>query len=414
MTLFENKNIKPMNLTFWKEIKEEAGAAGGAGGAASAGVSAGSMASGMAALGGTPTPALAQLSRSGISAATVNGIPVPSQSTRKKKKKKKNEDLILDTTNQNLEIRALITKAIAEENDAITSYLEKAKRCKELGIDKLVDLFNELAKDETVHTGCLQAALDEFDMGEINDVIDGREEAEEIFDKTNTVNSEIEDVVEGLLEDFHEDYITGRELQDWDWQQRQTALYDQIGSPKQIFATGKDEDIPLEFDDAINILLYGKDEDDRREYKELLYLFKDTGRMKEFINYANNKGFKDLSPKVIGKQEESLNIVNQEIEDIVKDLLQEDFHEAYEEITNLLAKQLDRMNFEFANTEDIIYKKEGKYKYLLKFDNKNGFLKFKISKDDNVIEVREWQLDEGQDISPIFKEIEDLYNKYGI
>ena len=414
MTLFENKNIKPMNLTFWKEIKEEAGAAGGVGGAASAGVSAGSMASGMAALGGTPTPALAQLSRSGISAATVNGIPVPSQSTRKKKKKKKNEDLILDTTNQNLEIRALITKAIAEENDAITSYLEKAKRCKELGINKLVDLFNELAKDETVHTGCLQAALDEFDMGEIDDVIDGREEAEEIFDKTNTVNSEIEDVVEGLLEDFHEDYITGKELQDWNWQEEQTNLYNIIGSAKQIFAAGKDDDIPPEFDDAINILLYGKDEDDRKEYKELLYLFKDTGRMKEFINYANNKGFKDLSPKVIGKQEESLNIVNQEIEDIVKDLLQEDFHEEYEEITNLLAKQLDRMNFEFANTEDIIYKKEGKYKYLLKFDNKNGFLKFKISKDDNVIEVREWQLDEGQDISPIFKEIEDLYNKYGI
>ena len=295
MTLFENKNIKPMNLTFWKEIKEEAGAAGGAGGAASAGVSAGSMASGMAALGGTPTPALAQLSRSGISAATVNGIPVPSQSTRKKKKKKKNEDLILDTTNQNLEIRALITKAIAEENDAITSYLEKAKRCKELGIDKLVDLFNELAKDETVHTGCLQAALDEFDLSELDDVLDGQEEAQEIFDKI-----------------------------------------------------------------------------------------------------------------------ENTNIVNTEIENVIEQLLQEDFHEAYEEITNLLAKQLDRMNFEFANTEDIIYKKEGKYKYLLKFDNKNGFLKFKISKDDNVIEVREWQLDEGQDISPIFKEIEDLYNKYGI
>ena len=394
MTLFENNNIKPMNLTFWKELKEEAGAAGGAGGAASAGVSAGSMASGMAALGGTPTPALAQLSRSGISAATVNGIPVPSQSTRKKKskKKKKNEsvqsativspddlidlveetfrpDEILQTTVENnrerinvsvfysnpedramvhtielefldpisldildtviledltiqdcveelqslfrthvqvnedveqnstmaMEVRSLLTKAQAEENDAITSYLEKAKRCKELGIDKLVDLFNELAKDETVHTGCLQAALDEFDLSELDDVLDGQEEAQEIFDKT-----------------------------------------------------------------------------------------------------------------------ENTNIVNTEIENVIEQLLQEDFHEAYEEITNLLAKQLDRMNFEFANTEDIIYKKEGKYKYLLKFDNKNGFLKFKISKDDNVIEVREWKLDEGQDISPIFKEIEDLYNKYGI
>lgn len=149
----------------------------------------------------------------------------------------------------------------------------------------------------------------------------------------------------------HEDYITGRELQDWNWQQRQAALYDQIGSPKQVFAAGKGEDIPLEFEDAINILLYGHDEDDKREYQELLYLFKDTGRMKEFINYANAKGLKDLNPKVIGKQEESLNIVNQEIEDIVKGLLQEDFHEDYERITNLLAKQLDRMNFEYANTD---------------------------------------------------------------
>lgn len=393
MTLFENNNIKPMNLTFWKELKEEAGAAGGAGGAASAGVSAGSMASGMAALGGTPTPALAQLSRSGISAATVNGIPVPSQSTRKKKKKKKkNEsvqsativspddlidlveetfrpDEILQTTVENnrerinvsvfysnpedramvhtielefldpisldildtviledltiqdcveelqslfrthvqvnedveqnstmaMEVRSLLTKAQAEENDAITSYLEKAKRCKELGIDKLVDLFNELAKDETVHTGCLQAALDEFDLSELDDVLDGQEEAQEIFDKT-----------------------------------------------------------------------------------------------------------------------ENTNIVNTEIENVIEQLLQEDFHEEYEEITNLLAKQLDRMNFEFANTEDIIYKKEGKYKYLLKFDNKNGYLKFKISKDDNPIEVREWRLEEGQDISPIFEEIEELYEKYGV
>lgn len=92
----------------------------------------------------------------------------------------------------------------------------------------------------------------------------------------------------------------------------------------------------------------------------------------------------------------------------------EEFHEEYEQITQLIAQQLDRMNFEFANTEDIIYKKEGKYKYLLKFDNKDGYLKFKVSQDDNTIYENEWKLEEGQDITPIFKEIEDVYEKYGI
>lgn len=92
----------------------------------------------------------------------------------------------------------------------------------------------------------------------------------------------------------------------------------------------------------------------------------------------------------------------------------EEFHEEYEQITQLIAQQLDRMNFEFANTEDIIYKKEGKYKYLLKFDNKDGYLKFKVSQQDNTIYENEWKLEEGQDITPIFKEIEDVYEKYGI
>ena len=94
--------------------------------------------------------------------------------------------------------------------------------------------------------------------------------------------------------------------------------------------------------------------------------------------------------------------------------IEEDFHEAYERITNLLAKQLDRMNFEFANTEEIIYKKEGKYKYLLKFDNENGFLKFNISQDGNIIWEKEWELEEKEDVTPIFQEIEDVYNQYGI
>lgn len=102
-----------------------------------------------------------------------------------------------------------------------------------------------------------------------------------------------------------------------------------------------------------------------------------------------------------------------DIENIIWNL-EEDFNEAYERITNLLAKQLDRMNFEFANTEEIIYKKEGAYKYLLKFDNQKGILKFNISKDGNIIWEKEWELEEKEDVTPVFQEIEDIYNKYGI
>ena len=107
------------------------------------------------------------------------------------------------------------------------------------------------------------------------------------------------------------------------------------------------------------------------------------------------------------------NKVDESIENYIKELI-EDFNEEYETITELLARQLDRMNFEFANTDEIIYKKEGAYKYLLKFDNEHGILKFKISKDQDVLEDKEWKLEEGEDISPIFEEIEELYRQYGI
>lgn len=108
------------------------------------------------------------------------------------------------------------------------------------------------------------------------------------------------------------------------------------------------------------------------------------------------------------------NIVDSELEDYIHSLLNEDFNEAYERITDLIAKQLDKMNFEFANTEDIIYKKEGDYKYLFKFDNEIGIIKIKVQKDDNVLVEKEWQIDEEEDVEPIFKEIEDIYSKYGL
>ena len=115
------------------------------------------------------------------------------------------------------------------------------------------------------------------------------------------------------------------------------------------------------------------------------------------------------------KEEEQMNIylldiLEEDYADIVW-RMDENFNEKYDEITALLAKQLDRMNFVYANTDDIIYKKEGEYKYLLKFDNEEGYLKFKVSKGEDILEDKEWKLEEGEDVSPIFNEIEDIYNK---
>lgn len=105
---------------------------------------------------------------------------------------------------------------------------------------------------------------------------------------------------------------------------------------------------------------------------------------------------------------------NNELNDLINKL-QEEFHEDYEFITDLLAKQLDRMNFEYANTEDIVYKKEGEnYKYLLKFDNNLGILKFKVFQGDKIVIDKEWNLDIGEDITPIFNEIEEIYERLGL
>ena len=94
--------------------------------------------------------------------------------------------------------------------------------------------------------------------------------------------------------------------------------------------------------------------------------------------------------------------------------LREDFNEEYEEITEQIAKYLDRLNFQYANTTDIVYKKEGDYKYLFKFDNEIGIIKIKVLKGDEVLVEKTYEIDETQDVQPIFDEIESIYNKYGV
>ena len=104
---------------------------------------------------------------------------------------------------------------------------------------------------------------------------------------------------------------------------------------------------------------------------------------------------------------------NEELEAYIQELL-EDFNEEYEEITEQIAKYLDRLNFEFANTEEIIYKKEGENKYLFKFDNEIGVIKIKVLHGDEVLVEKEYEVDDTEDIQPIFDEIESIYKEYGL
>ncbi len=291
--------MKPMNLSFWKDLKEDAMASTAAAVPALAGNGT-SGATGMSALGTTPT-----------TGCRVNGIPVGGQSVKsmkKKKKKKKNEEL------------QLVAPADPDIQFGDTYFAHTEQ-----------DVFD---------------CLDKMIPGDATGVFLKHKE----YDETCELTIEMldEDLYKLSLEEDTEENSN-------DWEGKGVMHTDAITK-----------------EDAILVI------------QSLLTDYK----------VVTNK-------------------VDEKVESIINGLL-EDFHEEYEQITQLIAQQLDRMNFEFANTEDIIYKKEGKYKYLLKFDNKDGYLKFKVSQQDNTIYENEWKLEEGQDITPIFKEIEDVYEKYGI
>lgn len=282
--------IKPNDMSYWKSLKEEGACAG--------------VATGMAATGTAPCPAMGQITGGNVSGCMVNGIPVAGKST-KKKRKKKNEDIDLQGT-------------IFEPH--VDKYTEKTE---------------------------IMVSPDEM-----------LEMVEETFDPTNILVTIVYNNRETI---------------------KVSVKYD-TSAPSYIHLLKKEY---LDIDGETVL------EETEEEYtlQDCLVELTDI-----FSRHTNNEYF----------------------ENVIENLLNEDFNEEYEEITELIAKQLDRMNFEFANTEDIIYKKEGAYKYLLKFDNKDGYLKFKVSQGDNVLEDKEWKLEEGQDISPIFQEIEEIYRNYGI
>ena len=61
-----------------------------------------------------------------------------------------------------------------------------------------------------------------------------------------------------------------------------------------------------------------------------------------------------------------------------------------------------------------IHEEFDEVKYLIKFDNEVGILKFKVSKDQDVVFEKEFQIENEEDVDKAFQEIEDVYRSNGL
>ena len=82
-----------------------------------------------------------------------------------------------DTSDLVVTLRTLL----AEENTAAASYTEKAKKLEELGYTDIAKVLLDIANEELVHAGELQALLDKNGLSGEEQAIEGKEEIEELI-----------------------------------------------------------------------------------------------------------------------------------------------------------------------------------------------------------------------------------------
>ncbi len=331
--------MKPMNLTFWKQLKEE-GAAGG-----------------MASLGAAPCPAIGQITGGNISGCMVNGIPVAGKSVKKKKKSKKNEDVQRLFNNGHEDKYKEKTEVVVtpeEMLDEIEDTFDPANI-----LVTFVENSREKIKISVQYDTSYPAYL-------------------------HILKLEFLDIDDSVLDEVIEEDL---------------AIQDCIEELKYLFKTHKRPNIEFsdlssdEIDEALSIFSPEMDEAGRQYHKALMDYA--DGKIESTQFASIKKKFMDM----LAQCDPDLN---------------ENFLEEYEDITDLIAKQLDRLDFKFANTDDIIYKKEGEFKYLIKFDNEIGILKFKVSKGQDIVFEKEYQLENEEDVTNAFEEIENIYRENGI
>lgn len=90
------------------------------------------------------------------------------------------EDIsVLD--NKSLKVISIIRTLIAEENTAAASYIEKAKLLQEMDKPEIANVLKNIADEELVHAGELQALLNKEGLSSEQQALEGAEEVDELL-----------------------------------------------------------------------------------------------------------------------------------------------------------------------------------------------------------------------------------------
>ena len=84
-----------------------------------------------------------------------------------------------DLLGEDKDVISIIRKLIAEENDAVASYIEKAKKVEELGFPQFSKILLDIADEELVHVGELNKLLETEGISNKEEIEDGEKEVEE-------------------------------------------------------------------------------------------------------------------------------------------------------------------------------------------------------------------------------------------
>lgn len=83
--------------------------------------------------------------------------------------------------NKSLKFISIIRTLIAEENTAAVSYIEKAKKLEEMDKPEIAKVLKDIADEELIHAGELQALLDREGLSSPQQELEGVEEVDELL-----------------------------------------------------------------------------------------------------------------------------------------------------------------------------------------------------------------------------------------
>lgn len=111
----------------------------------------------------------------------------------------------------------------------------------------------------------------------------------------------------------------------------------------------------------------------------------------------------------IGSIKENYTTLNK-LKNIIKMAESLNEQEVYGTISEQVAEWLDKLSFKNVDTkEGIVYKKEGNYKHLVKYNNQDDIIEYRITKDGNIVYNNKWTISSPEQVSVIFKEINKEY-----